>query len=451
MFDERTFAEERQNTLSDEDLLKVLDSLVEFEKKWNCHFSSFALSGGDPLSRPGWDRIVSALREKGKLVGMLGNPEQLSSENIKLLKSVGLSKYQMSLDGLEEDHDKFRSKGSFQRTIKKISELEESGIPCQIMFTLYPENEEHLFPLIKFLSENTPLSFFSFDIGTSAGNAGNLRKDLDKAEIKEILEKYLLEKERLIKTNKKLFLKEKSHFFSLYRLKSNPDDDKTFSEIPIIDGCIAAWHSVAILSDGRLMACRRMPVTVGKMPEKSFEELFLGDPFFKKLRRRSSYEGCCECTHYKYCRGCPAYSDGERGNPFAENPLCFKEMLSDNHKSDEIYNDPPMTTTFEEEYDYICSAFRFSHDYFHARLKADPGLRLLFLQLMDDQEKIKKFLENSTLFMKDNGFLIDGYDLLTLKYYLNRTLTDGLLNREDTAERIKYFVDRLKLFHLRKG
>lgn len=448
MFDEKTFADERKNTLSDDQLVQVLDDMTEFEKKWNIKFSTFNLSGGDPISRPGWDKFVRVLRDRRKRVTILGNPELLTSENIKLLKSLGVSRYQMSLDGLEKEHDNFRSPGSFKRTVTKITELEAAGIPCQIMFTFYPENKTHLFPLIKFLSEETPLSFFSFDIGCSAGNAENLSTDFDKTEIKETLEKYLKLKEELIRGGKKLLLREKSHFLRLFRFQSNPEDNQTFAPFPVIEGCHAAWTSLAILSDGRLMACRRMPITSGKMPEQTFEEIFLGDPFFKKLRRRSFYKGCFECSHYKYCRGCPAFCEGETGDPFAVNPICFKDLLGTDSSTGEPAWEPPLTTSFAEEMDFVKSSFHYNPENFFERLKANSDLRVALFQLADDTGKTEKFLHNSTLYAEEQGLNLDSYDILSLRYFLNWIVSDGLLIRESTAEGMRGYINWLKQYHL---
>lgn len=51
MYDEKTFTDERNNTLSDQGLLKVFESILAFEKKWDFNVSGFAISGGDPLLR----------------------------------------------------------------------------------------------------------------------------------------------------------------------------------------------------------------------------------------------------------------------------------------------------------------------------------------------------------------------------------------------------------------
>lgn len=449
MYDERTFLDERNNTLSDEDLLKVFYNLMEFEKKWDCNISGFAFSGGDPLLRENWYEFLSVVSEHGKDIRILGNPESLSEENISRLKKLKVRRFQMSLDGLEENHDKFRSPGSFQRTVKKISELEENGIAVQIMFTLYPENRSELFPLIKYLEENTPLTSFSFDIGTASGNAETLDRIIDKEEIKSILEKYSAKRRRLKLSGHKLELKEKSHFFNILKVKENSGNTAYCESIPVLDGCLAGWYSVGILSDGNVMACRRMPIISGKMPEQSFEEIFFGDEFLKKLRRKSFFEGCNECGFYQYCRGCPAFSLGEKGDPFKLNPICFKELVTDNYKLITNEFEPHLTTTLEEEYAYFKKGFRFSHKYLLEILKTKNDVRHLFLLLMDSEEEKRIFLEDKAGYIKNNNLSVIDYDLLTLQFYFRKLDYDCLLEREESAAIIKEFVNRLKIHHFK--
>ena len=81
----------------------------------------------------------------------MGNPETITDENLTFLREAGISSFQMSLDGLKNMHDSFRGKGSFARTVKALEKLKEASIRSNIMFTLYPENKEHLIPLMNFV------------------------------------------------------------------------------------------------------------------------------------------------------------------------------------------------------------------------------------------------------------------------------------------------------------
>jgi radical SAM protein with 4Fe4S-binding SPASM domain len=442
MFDESTYPEEKANTLSDKDLLKVLDSILDFEKKWNCSMPSFAITGGDPLQRKNWFEFFSVLRENDKAVNLMGNPETLTAENLKLLRELGVKRFQMSLDGLESTHDYFRSEGSFKRTINKIAELEDHGITSEIMFTLYPENKNELFSLIKYLAGKTPLSYFRFDIGTTTGNANALSRDLHSQELRVILERYLAEKEILKNKRHKLLLVEKIHLFSLLHYNNN-SISKIYNSVPVAGGCPAGWYSIAILSDGTVLSCRRLPFSVGKMPEQSFEEIFLGSEFLKKLRRRSYFTECGSCILYQNCRGCPAYVQGITGDPFKSYPLCFKDINESNTDA-ALFPEPGLGTTYEEEYKFISSAFWLNFDYLIKNLWEDNKFRELYLRLQENEVEKKAFLNDKNFYLQDNNIVLSDWGANTLQCYFGEYAESGLMNKDFMDK----FIYKLKIRHI---
>ena len=121
---------------------------------------------------------------------------------------------------------------------------------------------------------------------------------------------------------------EKCSFHQLNRFEAGEFYPYCAAELSNIGGCLIGWNGVAVLSNGVVLGCRRLPsVQVGKMPEQSFEEIFLGSPILRQYRRREFYEGCGECDFYMVCRGCPANVYSLTGNPLAKNPLCYRHLV----------------------------------------------------------------------------------------------------------------------------
>ena len=198
MYDPLTWPAERNNTLSLGDLFRILDSFCEFEQKWDVNIDHFAITGGDPLLRKDWKEFVRELRNRGKTVSMMGNPETLTEDNIAALVELGVKDYQLSLDGLEQNHDRFRKDpGTFRRTVEKLALLKQAGIRCNVMFTLFPTNAAELIPLLRFVAEHTAATSFSFDVGVFVGNAAGLNRNFTPQELKSILAGYNAEKKRL--------------------------------------------------------------------------------------------------------------------------------------------------------------------------------------------------------------------------------------------------------------
>ena len=136
-----------KNELNIEQQIKFLNTIKEFEEKYNVFIPTFALTGGDPLSKKGWFELANLLQEENREIFFMGVPETLNSKNIQKLAALKVKRFQQSLDGLEETHDLIRGKGSFQRTIEGMEKLLSHGILPTIMFTLHEKNKDELIPL----------------------------------------------------------------------------------------------------------------------------------------------------------------------------------------------------------------------------------------------------------------------------------------------------------------
>jgi len=88
------------------------------------HYSNdltFVITGGEPLIHKDLLTITKHIQKKGYRWGMVSNGMVLNSERFKLLTESGLYSITISLDGLENSHNKLRnSKISYQRVLKCI-------------------------------------------------------------------------------------------------------------------------------------------------------------------------------------------------------------------------------------------------------------------------------------------------------------------------------------------
>lgn len=406
MYDEATFTKEINNDLKLDGLIEILQSILDFEKTYDARINHFAITGGDPLLYPKWYEFIKELKQHGKVVTMMGNPETLTEKNLIKLKELDISNYQLSIDGLEKTHDHIRGKGSFNRTVNGIEKLLKYNINTHIMFTLNKYNKNELIPLIQFLAKNTNIHRFCFDIMSGVGNGAEMEMDLTAAEILDIFKSYLKEKNRLKNEGHPIYLKEKSHLFKVLRILSG---DKKFYEVDNIStmgGCLIGWTCFCILPDGRVLACRRFPLEVGKLPEQSFSEIFLGSETLKKFRRPSFYKGCGFCKFYTICRGCPAVVFGLTGDPFAVNPLCFKGLLESelkiNDKQDKEvkFKELPLNTSYKEEYDLIASNFNNSlPEIMRKSLNSPEACKTVLL--LSNKDNLKAYERSSSEFFSN--------------------------------------------------
>jgi len=402
MYDDKTFHDERKNTLPLDGLIKILDHLTDFEKKYNTKFHDIAVTGGDPFLRKDIFDFFDEIHKRDIKISILGNPETLSEKVIQKLSQYKVSDIQMSLDGLEKTHNFFRSSGSFKRTVDKTKLLYEYGINCNIMLSLFPTNANDLIPLMNFVAKNTHASSFSFDVGCFVGEGKNLDNNFTPEELHKIFTAFHIEKNKLEKEYNITF-HEKSNFHKITRLEKDLLPPNFPKATPTISGCLNGWQPPAILSDGTALVCRRLPIIVGKMPEDSFEDIFLKDITMKKFRRRTYFVGCKDCDLYSSCRGCPANVHSLTGDPFAENPLCFRNRIKNKPvKKTCSFNEPGLDTSIEEEWQYIRTRLSVKQN-FDEYLK-NKDFQYMYIELSHSEKSRLEFLKDPNIFIEKNKY-----------------------------------------------
>jgi len=434
-YGELTYKEERHHPLSWDEMMRVLESVEEFERQYGARFS-FGLIGGDPLLHERWEDLLRVLRPAERIVQIAGNPETLTEEAATRMAELGVRSFQLSLDGLEEMHDNFRSKGSFQRTIAKLDLLAQKGIDSAIMFTLFRSNAEDLIPLMRYLADHTNASTFAFDLGSHMGNAAQISERLTAAEFHGILSAFLDEKKRLEKQGSRLIIHEKPNLCRVARFEKGSYYPLAPAHVPALTGCPVGWTSISILSDGTVLACSRMGLKVGKMPEHSFEEIFLGSELLRKFRRPESFEGCGTCDFFRVCRGCPAHVWSVTGDPFAQNPICFRSDIARRTDEAERTPGPPLDITYAEEWKYITRRNSWGKQALDYLEEAD--FRRIYLSLASDATQRELFFRDPYAYTPENGSQLDQERNACLIHLLSSSMQGGINPFTDKVAKLAY-------------
>ncbi|MBI2472013.1 MAG: radical SAM protein [Planctomycetes bacterium] len=321
-----TYEQELKNELSYEDCCKIID---DFSNTFNTYGmpTRINFTGGDPLLRKDIFDLIVYARKKEIDVGILGNPNYLDYETTKKLKDIGVSSYQVSIDGLEETHDRLRGrKGLFKDTIRAIHALENVGIRSVVMFTLSRENANELIGVIHTVAKEG-VSIFDFARIVSIGAGEQFREQtLTSQEYKRLLLQVLEEYRCLQENGNKTYFGRKDHLWKLlYQelglLKPFPKDKET-----IYSGCGIGSSILTILADGTVYACRRLPVEIGKVPEQSIRDIFINSSEHNKMRQVEKMRKCSKCELVQFCRGCPAVAYATHRDYMAPDPQCWKEI-----------------------------------------------------------------------------------------------------------------------------
>ncbi|MDO5043994.1 MAG: radical SAM protein, partial [Coriobacteriia bacterium] len=98
-------------------------------------------SGGEPTMRPDLVELMKYAKEKGMRVVISTNGTLITEEKAKEYAEVGLSYVGVSLDGMQEVHDKFRGvEGSFERALRGLKNASDAGIKVGLRFTINKRN-----------------------------------------------------------------------------------------------------------------------------------------------------------------------------------------------------------------------------------------------------------------------------------------------------------------------
>jgi len=323
MYDSPTYESELKNKLSFNDFKKIFDNFLAFCKEMEVKpFIYF--TGGDPLLNNEFFKFLDYCKTNNIPFSIMGNPFHLDDATAKKLKDYNIESYQMSIDGLEDTHDYFRKKGSFNETINKFKLLKKHNISSKCMFTLSKTNMSDLIPVIEKI--NNLVDLFSFARLVPTGCGSDLKKDLIKPkEYRQLLLNVHDKYEELKKKGTTTHFNYKDHLWKLLfnelGLYNNfPKDDLVY------DGCHASINHITVLSDGSILLCRRMPILLGNALNDSFLDIFLKNKTINEFRDISKFKKCKNCELLRFCRGCPAVGWALTGDMFAEDPQCWKEI-----------------------------------------------------------------------------------------------------------------------------
>jgi len=286
--------------------LRILDDLHDFCR---AHFvkGQVSFSGGNPLLYPDFIVLYKAAVDRGLQVAILGNPtdRETLAELVAIKAPVF---YQVSLEGLPEHNDYMWGPGHFQRSLKFLDLLKDVGIFSMVMLTLTRANLDQVLPLTEVLRERVDL--FTFNRLAMVGEGSSLYS-VEPEKYRDFLPRYLAAAE------KTPFIALKDNLFNIIKQEQN---QSWFGGCAGY-GCGAAFNFVALLPDGEVHACRKLPSLLGNIFSADLEQIYHSD---LAERYRQGAKACQDCKIRPVCGGCPAVSYGFGLDVFADkDPYCF--------------------------------------------------------------------------------------------------------------------------------
>ncbi|HET6281464.1 MAG TPA: radical SAM protein [Polyangia bacterium] len=117
----------RPDELTTAECLDLVDQMADLGVK------EVTLIGGEAYLHDGWLEIVRALRRRGMQATMTTGGRGLSAERVAAAAEAGLQSVSVSVDGLEETHDRLRGvRGSYQSALSALQHLRAAGITISV-------------------------------------------------------------------------------------------------------------------------------------------------------------------------------------------------------------------------------------------------------------------------------------------------------------------------------
>jgi radical SAM protein with 4Fe4S-binding SPASM domain len=273
------------------------------------------LAGGEPFLREDLPELLNLFStyQKEFSFAILTNGLLIDQRMANQLRQWGVGFVQVSMEGDPETHDQIRGKGNFRQVVRGIRYLAEASIRTLISFTAHQMNS-HAFPQVAQWGKKLNVFRVWADRLIPQGRGAALQNLILSPEgTRRFFEQMLQSRKRAEHT---WFCRTE---IAMHRaLQFLIAGGRPYA-------CSAGDSLIAVMANGDMYPCARVPIQVGNLLKTPLHELY-DCPLFHSLRDSDRViKGCEECFYQKLCRGglrCLAYS--MTGDMFQADPGCWR-------------------------------------------------------------------------------------------------------------------------------
>lgn len=293
-------------------------------------------SGGEPLVRQDLVELAKHATHTGMRAVISTNGTLITQQKAKELKEVGLSYVGISLDGLEEIHDRFRAvPGSFRKALQGIENCQAEGLKVGLRFTINKRNVGEVPGIFQLLRDREVPRACFYHLVYSGRGSELIEEDLDHTQTRALLDLIMdetralydagLHKEILTVDNHadgpyvwmRLAREDKKRADAVFELLQYNEGNSTGRGI----GCIS-W-------DGSVHADQFWRNhTFGNVLERPFSQIW-DDPSIELLHKLKDKKPfvkgrCALCRFLPICGGnFRARAEAYYGDIWAQDPACY--------------------------------------------------------------------------------------------------------------------------------
>jgi radical SAM protein with 4Fe4S-binding SPASM domain len=321
--------------LTTEEAMRVID---EFEESG---VVAIAFSGGEPLMRKDIFDVAGYAKQKGFFVSVATNGTLITPEMAQRMKGV-FDYAEISLDGFEEVHDRFRGiPGAWRRTCEGIKNSVAAGIDTCVALTATKYNLGEIPRLIDFVERELGAKRVIMFNYVPTGRAREIMdQDLDPDERYGLLKylynrmmsggcgtimystapQYSMVSLEFVEEGREDMGIVSTHFTSEAAMKALRGRTKALADF--LGGCGAGRLYCGLEPNGDITPCVFMPIKIGNIRKDRLRDVWHSSEVLWKLRDRDSLQGCGVCEYRYVCGGCRARAYGYYGDVTGPDPGC---------------------------------------------------------------------------------------------------------------------------------
>lgn len=285
---------------------------------------SVQFAGGEPLLRNDIETIVKCATDFGMVTTIATNGLLCDKTISSLLKKVHINSVQISLDGLEREHELIRGKGTFMKVVNGIKNIINEGIPVSVAVLVNKANYLQIDSIINYLT-HLGVNAVRLQFLLLAGKARDHKNVLyvEPTLIREAVQ--MAENNAYVKQGRiQLILPCYYPKHSDDRFIVNDFSNSSF----LVNSCGAGTTSVNIDPYGNVTACGILTDErwfLGDLNKSSMKDIWMNSEGLLCWRSNDPPEACESCEIYSKCMGgCRANAWLLEGSFLEKDPYCWR-------------------------------------------------------------------------------------------------------------------------------
>jgi heme d1 biosynthesis radical SAM protein NirJ len=316
--------------LSKNEVFGVMDDLKAFD------VPVLILSGGEPLLRSDIFDISHRSKTMGFYTGLSTNGTLIGQNNIDDIAAVGYDYVGISIDGLEETHDRFRrKKGAFEGALAGVRLCHDKGIKVGLRFTMTQDNAHELPRILELMEHEAVDKFYLSHLNYAGRGNRNRQSDVFLKTTRWAMDLLFEHCAQHVQAGRhKEFVTGNNDADGVYLLhwakKHFPDRVEHLRSKLVQWGGNSSGVNIANIDNvGNVHPDTFWwHYTLGNVRERPFSEIWpdTSDAIMAglKARPRKVKGRCGECQHLNICGGNTRVRAMQlTGDPWAEDPACY--------------------------------------------------------------------------------------------------------------------------------